>query len=181
MGSAFVLGVVAPDQTTAQHWLQAGETEIMCIEALLTEYKEDSVTHQLNTEASRKAVPVPHEVLDLIKRCNAISELTRGCFDISIGALKPLYRFKNQQFAMPEQSAVRQALRSVGYRHIIINDKENSVRFDTPGLRISFAAVGKGYASDRVRQIWRRMGVVSGFINASGDLASFGSRADGSP
>lgn len=181
MGSAFVLGVVAPDHTTAQHWLQAGVSEIMRIEALLTEFNDGSVTHVLNTEAAQRAVKVPAEVTALLKRCNAISDLTRGCFDISIGALKPLYRFRNEHFAMPQQGAVRQALNSVGYRHIILNEKENTVRFRVPGLRISFAAIGKGYASDSVRQMWRKMGVGSGFVNASGDLASFGSRADGSP
>jgi thiamine biosynthesis lipoprotein len=181
MGSAFVLGVVAADADAAERWLLAGEAEIMRIEALLTEFNEGSVTHHLNTGAGQREIEVPEEVIALIKRCNAISDLTSGCFDISIGALKPLYRFKNQQFAMPPQSEVRMAMRSVGYRHILLNERKNTVRFDVPGLRISFAAIGKGYASDRVRHMWRQMGVESGFVNASGDLATFGSRADGSP
>ena len=47
-------------------------------------------------------------------------------------------------------------------------------------MKLSFAAIGKGYASDRVKMIWQQMGVTSGYVNASGDLNAFGTKADGS-
>ncbi len=48
-------------------------------------------------------------------------------------------------------------------------------------MRISFAAIGKGYAADSVKQKWLNLGVRSGYVNASGDLAAFGHTAQHTP
>lgn len=39
---------------------------------------------------------------------------------------------------------------------------------------MSFAAIGKGYAADQVKKLWLALGVKSGYISASGDIAAFG-------
>jgi len=46
-------------------------------------------------------------------------------------------------------------------------------------MRISLAAIGKGYAADCVRKLWLNNGIEHGVINASGDLTSMGKRANG--
>ena len=48
-------------------------------------------------------------------------------------------------------------------------------------MRISFAAIGKGYAADRVKSLLVNKGIQSGVINASGDLTAWGRNEDGSP
>lgn len=41
-------------------------------------------------------------------------------------------------------------------------------------MRIGFAAIGKGYAADKVRSLWKAAGVPAGIVNASGDLTAWG-------
>jgi len=180
MGSKFELCVVHENEKRANELLDLGTNEIRRIERLLSEFLPDSETSKINQQAKLAPLSVHNECLGLMERCAAISRLTKGCFDISVSPLKKLYSFKNKQFELPHSDQIKKTLQVIGYQKIKLNKEKGSVLFSNPGLKISFAAIGKGYASDRVKQMWQKEGVSSGYINASGDLNAFGKKADGS-
>jgi thiamine biosynthesis lipoprotein len=171
MGSDFEL--IATD--AAPQRLQEGVEEIKRIEALLTEFNDTSVTAQLNAYAGISAVTVPAEVYQLIQRCLRLSAITQGAFDISAGALKRLFNFKQDHFQWPEKAAQAQALSQTGYQRITLLDN-NQVFLQQKGMRIGFGAIGKGYAADKVKALWMAAGADSGVINASGDLTAWGTK-----
>ncbi len=181
MGSAFQLAVVLDDETTANEMLNLGIDEIKRIEQLFSEFLPNSETSKINNNAYQEAVEISPECFDLIQRSLSISKLSKGCFDITVGPLKKIYNFKNQFFEMPTLETVSSALMKVGYQYIELKKKVNAptIRFKKLGMKISFAAIGKGYASDCVMKLWKEQNVKSGYVNASGDLAAFGKRADG--
>lgn len=174
MGCHFELGILSPDATKANKLLQDGIDEIRRIENLLTEFVPNSITGKLNSLAHKNKIPIPQEVFDLLVRCDRISRLTRGYFDITVGPLKRIYQFRNKEFKMPQKGLIQRTLKSVGYQKIQLNSKTLEVKFENEGMHISFAAIGKGYAADSVKKLWQSMGVASGYINASGDLTAFG-------
>jgi thiamine biosynthesis lipoprotein len=180
MGSDFELIVVAENEDTGSVLLNAGVDEIRRIEALLTEFKDSSQTSQLNQNAGLSPVLVNGEVYRLIQRCIHISSITQGAFDISAGAFKALYNFKNKQTALPTQEAIEQIMKAVGYKHIDLLE-DDRVFLRKPGMHIGFGAIGKGYAADKVKAFWQSKGVKSGVINASGDLTAWGLQPDGNP
>jgi thiamine biosynthesis lipoprotein len=153
--------------------------EIKRIEHLLSEFLPQSETSRLNSIPWDQPVSVDREFFDLVERSLHISRLTKGCFDITVGPIKKLYKFSNIEFVLPSEQQVREALRSVGYKFITLNRNNQEVYFGRHGLRISFSAIGKGYASDCVKKLWMKEGVQSGVINASGDLNAFGRKPDG--
>lgn len=180
MGTAFSLGVVAEDEQEARHWLKIGVDEIKRIEDLLSEYKTTSVTSKINAFAEKRPVSVDNETFALIERSVAISKLSKGDFDITVGPLKRLFNFKNTDFEMPSKGLIKKTLDSVGFQNISLNKEKLEVGFKVEAMKISFNAIGKGYASDKVKKLWKGHGVTSGFINASGDLTAFGQKPDGS-
>jgi thiamine biosynthesis lipoprotein len=147
----------------------------------LSEYRNHSDTAKINRTGSNEEVFVKKETIQLILRCKEISSLTNGSFDITMGKLKKLYNFNNQNNPFPSQIAINEALKTVGYDKIIINTKNSSINKLESNTNISFNAIGKGYAADCVKKIWLENGINSGFINASGDLCTFGVKADGNP
>lgn len=179
MGSSFELKIVSDREEVASENLQAGIEEIRRLETMLTEYSESSQTSWLNKQAGIRQVTVDGEVFQLLKRSQAISKLTQGAFDITAGPLKKIYRFNNSDFQMPDKAARKEALSKVGFQHISLR-ANNKVYLRKKGMHISFAAIGKGYAADRVRKLWQENGIRAGVINASGDLTVFGKRPDGS-
>ncbi len=179
MGSSFKLSVVENDPIRAEKLLQVGIDEIVRIEELLSEFKSTSEVSKINQSAGSETLKVNQECYALIERSLAISELTNGCFDITVGALKKIYDFKNAEFKMPSRVRINETLNRVGYKKVRLNPENRSLSFDHENLRISFAAIGKGYASDRVKAIWKQEGVFGGYVNASGDLNTFGCKPDG--
>lgn len=180
MGSDFELIATAHDELAANTFLEQGISEIKRLETLLTEFSDTSQTATINNSAGITDVQVDTEVYELVKRCKNISALTQGAFDISAGALKRLYNFKNAAFRMPDRKTVLQTLKSVGYKKIELKD-DNKVYLPAKGMRIGFGAIGKGYAADKVKSLWQAAGMTSGVINASGDLTVWGSQPDGFP
>ncbi len=179
MGSAFELIVVAESEAAAQHFVDAGVNEITRIENLLTEFKEGSETWRINHSTANIIENISPEVYQLIDRCLRISKITNGCFDITIGPLKKLYTFKRQQGTLPSPAEVANILPLVGSEKLKLLPGFALQKAAT-GMQLSFAAVGKGYAADCVRKIWKAMGCSGGVINASGDLCVVGRRSDGS-
>ena len=180
MGSHFSLGIVHENEIVANQLLSEGIEEIHRIEMLLSEFLADSDTSRINSYAFESSVKISTECFDLISRSLDISSLTWGAFDITVGPLKRIYSFKNEAFTMPEAALIRETKERVGFKKVKLNIPAQTVSFIKEGMRISFAAIGKGYASDMVKKMWLKKGVHSGFINASGDLNAFGRKADGS-
>lgn len=180
MGSQFELIVSCDSEIRAQQLLQLGIDEIKRIEDLFSEFRPDTDTAKINKSAGAYPVSTHPEVLALIERSLAISNLTQGAFDISMGPLKKIYKFKNEQFTFPDQTAIEEALALVGHHKISINRNDGNVFLPYAGMAISFAAIGKGYAADCVKRIWLQEGVTSGVISASGDLTTIGKKKDGS-
>jgi FAD:protein FMN transferase len=180
MGSEFELIVVEKDQETAGIRLNAAIEEIRRIENLLTEFSDSSETARLNKNAGINAVQVEAEVYQLIQRAVRISTLTQGAFDISSGVLKALYNFKQRGREIPSPEKISQALKCVGYRYIRLLPGHH-IFLAKPGMHIGFGAIGKGYAADKVKSLWKASGVGAGVINASGDLTAWGRQPDGSP
>lgn len=181
MGSAFELMVADDQEDFAQLMLEEGLNEIRRIENLLSEFLPASATSAINHYQGNSPLAIDPECFALIERCLGISRLTEGCFDITVSPLKKLYSFRNEAFTMPSRKLINETLEKVGFQKIELHKESNSISFSHPGVQVSFSAIGKGYASDRVKQLWLNKGVKSGYINASGDLNAFGSRHDGSP
>ena len=53
------------------------------------------------------------------------------------------------------------------------------ISFSDSLARIGFGAIGKGYAADHVKKLMEGYGLPGGVINASGDLTTWGTRANG--
>jgi thiamine biosynthesis lipoprotein len=180
MGSAFELIIRDTDKDRAEALLREGRNEIKRLENLLTEFDQNSCTSLLNANAGVRSVQVDTEVYQLIQRCIGLSNLTQGAFDISVGPLKKLYNFKNENFEFPEKSAVKKAVSLVGVQQISLLE-DNYIYLKKKGMHLSFAAIGKGYAADKVKKMWLERGVAHGVINASGDLSVIGKKSNDRP
>lgn len=180
MGSAFELIVVDADVVRGQQHLAAAVAEIRRIEALLTEFSDTSDTARLNAHAGRAPVMVAPETYALLERCRLLSEISQGAFDVSAGALKPLYDFRRGAAGFPDAAQLAAARQCVGYEQVELLP-DGRVFLRKAGMRIGFGAIGKGYAADRARALLEARGVQHGVVNASGDLTAWGRQADGTP
>ncbi len=182
MGNRFELTVIADDEIWAMDRIDAGIAEIRRIEKLLTTFQENSETSLINRNAGISPVEVSSETFDLIDRSARISRLTQGAFDITYGSIdKRLWNFDETMTALPDKDTARRMVRLIDYRNVLLDREQRTVYLKEKGIRIGFGGIGKGYAAERAKMIMMAMGVDSGIVNASGDLAIWGYQPDGSP
>ncbi len=178
MGSAFQFVVTAESDETGHCLLLECIQEVRRIENLITEFNENSETTQINSHAGIGPIQVSDEVFQLLLRCEKISKLTEGYFDITTGILKKLYNFRNTEFQMPLQKDIHKCLELTGYKKIRFL-KNGRVFLEKKGMHIGFGAIGKGYAAFKTMRLMQKKGVAGGVINASGDLCAWGTKHDG--
>ena len=182
MGNAFELTVVAEDEDWANEKLAMAVEEIRRIERLLTTFAPDSETNIINEHAGMVPVKVSAEILALIQRSLRISTVTDGAFDITYGSIdKQLWNFDKSMTSLPDEVTAKSMIRLINYKHVIIDPQEQTVMLKEKGMRIGFGGIGKGYAAEMAKALLKREGAQSGIVNASGDLATWGTQANGQP
>lgn len=181
MGCQFELGLMASDHNFAEQMLDVAYAELSRIESVFTEFDPASETSKVNRYAGGSSVVVSDEFFQLTQRALAIAKLTQGHFDLTTAALKKLYSFKKEGNHFPNFHTLQTALKSCGMDQLILDAANNTIRYKHNKTRINFAAIGKGYAADVVRRLWKHHGVLSGYINASGDLCAWGLNDIGKP
>ncbi|WP_027380713.1 FAD:protein FMN transferase [Chryseobacterium daeguense] len=182
MGNAFEITVVTDDEKIAQHHIDAAIEEIQRIEKLLTTFNEESQTNLINQNAGIQSVEVDWEVFDLIERSLRISNITDGYFDISYGGIdKSFWNFDQEMKQLPDPELIKKHLKLVNYKNILLNRENQTVFLKEKGMRIGFGGIGKGYAAEMAKRLLQKRGVISGIVNASGDLTTWGNQADGKP
>jgi thiamine biosynthesis lipoprotein len=180
MGNRFEISVAADSGDLAEAHIDSAVAEISRIEKLLTTFSDDSQTNEINRNAGVQPVKVDREVFDLIARSLKISNLTQGAFDITYGSIdKSLWNFDINMKQLPDAETARKSVRLINYRNVIMDAANTTVFLKEQGMRIGFGGIGKGYAADRAKQVLKERGVLSGVVNASGDLTTWGVQPDG--
>src|SRR5260221_761647 len=180
MGNRFEISVAADSADLADAHIDSAVAEISRIEKLLTTFSDDSQTNEINRNAGIQPVKVDQEVFDLIARSLKISSLTQGAFDITYGSIdKSLWNFDINMKQLPDVETARKSVRLINYRNVIMDVANTTVSLKEQGMRIGFGGIGKGYAADRSKQVLKERGVLSGVVNASGDLTTWGVQPDG--
>lgn len=180
MGNRFEITVSCETEVEGNQRIDAAYDLIAGIENQLTTYREGSDTFRINEAAGLFPVQVNRETFDLIERCQRLSELTQGAFDISYGSVdKSLWNFDTGMTRLPDSATARRMVRLINYRNIELDKSSHSVFLREKGMRIGFGGIGKGYAAEKTRTWLREQGVPAGIVNASGDLTTWGHQPDG--
>ncbi|MCF0054570.1 FAD:protein FMN transferase [Dyadobacter sp. CY356] len=181
MGNRFEISAAGNDESRANKIIDLGISEIQRIEKLLTTFSDSSQTQQINESAGFSEVHVDQEVFDLITRAIRISELTQGAFDLTYGSVdKSLWNFDQDMKSLPAPETAREMVRLINYKNIVLNAEKRTVFLKEKGMRIGFGGIGKGYAAEMAKAVMIKNGALSGVVNASGDLTTWGKQPGGS-
>lgn len=182
MGNNFTITVVADNESGAKKHIESAIAEIRRIEQLFTTFNSNSQTNLINENAGIQPVKVNREVFDLIERSIAISKITQGAFDITYGSIdKSLWNFDKTMTALPSPEQAKKMVHLIDYQKIVLDSDNTTIFLKEKGMRIGFGGIGKGYAAEKAKHLLIGKGVVSGIINASGDLTAWGTQPNGKP
>ena len=182
MGTVYTVKVVGPPAgVTAEALQQRVETILADINRTLSTYDPESELSRFNDNQSTAWVAVSLNLCRIIREAQAISPLTGGAFDVTIGPVVNLWGFGPPMTAdrLPSDEAVAAALARVGYPHLHTRDSPPALRKDRADLYIDVSAIAQGFAADRLAEYLESLGVGHYLVDTSGELRVKGRNAQG--
>lgn len=168
MGTTYSISVYASDSKQSDDAIEAAFSEVRRLDAMLSNYKADSELSTLNRKAASGPVKVSPELFQLLQICFHLSRESAGAFDITVGPLMKLWGFYRGEGHVPDPEAIAHVLEHVGYRNVVLDAEQGTVRFLKAGMELDPGGVGKGYAIDRMAAILAGRGIRSALLSAGG-------------
>jgi len=152
--------------------------EMQRINQDMSPYIKSSELYRINQLAAKQPVKISREMYDLIKRSFYFSGISHGAFDITFASIG--YRYDYRKHIKPSDAQIKASLKEINYRHIKLDPKHLTIRFDMPGVRIDLGGIAKGHAVDNSIALLQKCGIKDAMVTAGGDSRILGDH-DGRP
>lgn len=164
--------------TGAQTAAENASKAVSDVESQMSAYIDSSELARLNASSkSGASVKVSDELFDIIKTAYKFSEITGGLFDITIKPVTDLWAISTNP-RVPSNEEITQALDSVGYKNIVLNENEKTVTFLKDNVSLDLGAIAKGYAADKAVGVLANAGCKKALIDLGGNICLVGENLD---
>lgn len=171
MGSQLRVGAWTTDEARAVAAIEDIFKEFDRLEGLLSVWKDGSDVVRINRNAGLAPVRVSDDTIAVLQQAAEISELTRGKFDITFGALSDIWRFDHDQDnVVPDRQLIEIRLPRIDYRAVQVDATARTAFINKPNTQVHLGGIGKGYAVDRAIALLRAGGFADFIIQSGGDL-----------
>ncbi|HWI18264.1 MAG TPA: FAD:protein FMN transferase [Vicinamibacterales bacterium] len=171
MGSQLRLAAWTTDEARAVETFEQVFKEFDRLEALLSVWKDGSDAVRMNMNAGISPVAVSEDTITVLREAAAASELTRGKFDITFGALSDIWRFDHDQDnVIPDRQLIEPRLKRIDYRAVQVDGTARTAFINRPNMKVHLGGIGKGYAVDRAIAMFKARGYQDFLIQSGGDL-----------
>ena len=177
MGTLSHIKIIADSELQAIKALHAARQELKRLDALLSTYRNDSELSKINRLAAKRPIHISPDTYKLIKLSLKYSDLSNGAFDITVSPLIKLWKHSAEANQLPREKEILQAKSHIGYKKIILNETEHTIRFSERGISLTVDAIAKGFIIDYMLDaIKKTPGVRAALIEIGGEICCFGNR-----
>ncbi len=157
-GKEVEIAVWGIDERLAEGLLEDAYDEGRRLEKIFNLFDEGSALSALNR---KRRMDAPQELMAVLEAALGLCEKTGGRYDISLGRR---FLARKRGNPLPNLSCSWKDIRVVG----------RSVELLHPDALVDLGSIAKGYMADRMAEVLRSGGVLSGLIDARGDIRAFG-------
>lgn len=181
MGTTYNVMVVAdPGETLPQDLGETIAAWLAQVNQSMSTYLADSELSEVNAAAVGEWVSVSPMLAEVLEEARAISELSGGAFDVTVGPLVDLWGFGPVDTGdqVPSTTALSAARERVGFNHLRMRSEPPAIR-KLRDIRIDLSAIAKGFAADYASQQLKALGFENHLVEIGGDLLVSGHNATG--
>lgn len=162
-------------------------------EEILSSKLDSSEVAKMNQQSAHEGAvtEISSALGALLKDCLQMSADSDGAFDVTLGVLCKLWSLDEiaageKPAKVPSEDEIRDALSHCGWEKIALRE-ENAQAYALcleEGMALEMGSVGKGYALDRLRELWKSQEGArpyAGVVALGGSIWTFGEKADGTP
>ena len=162
---------------TAEDVVLNASAEVRRLDRLLSRTDENSMVSQMNA-AGGASVTVGEEICGLLSAAAKYTAETGGAFDITVAPVVSAWGFTTESRQVPAEEELKELLNGVGMDRVTVDGDTVTM---VPGTEIDLGAIAKGYASDRIAEIFQSGGLERGWAALGGNVLAWGCRPDGKP
>ena len=178
MGTTFSVTVVSDALAAVRVVsLQAAvESALADVDQRMSTYREDSELSRFNALRTADPFPVSHDILSVFQHARAISQVTGGAFDVTVGPMVDAWGFgpPGEPATFPTDVEIERLRGQVGYERLEIDPQHSTLRKTDPMLAADLSALAKGYGVDRVADTLVAEGLTSFLIEVGGEVRALG-------
>jgi thiamine biosynthesis lipoprotein len=156
----------------------AAEDELARLDALLSNYRPDSVLERFNSNTSVEPIELPTELVALLRLGKDVHEASAGCFDPTVRPLVQAWGFDTDRPAVPSTATLDDARALVGFEHLELVD-DTHARKAFPKLALDMASIGQGYSAQRLAAVLEAHGSTNYLAEIGGEIVARGAKPDG--
>ena len=143
----------------AEEMIDACYEEALRLHKIFNFYDSSSELSILNKTRSIKA---SNELFGVLKETLKYSKISQGLYDVSLGK-----HFLQRKLGKP--------LTAINCSFEDIELKDTIIRLNNPEVLVDLGSIAKGFIVDSMIAVMESHGLISGFIDARGDMRVFGS------
>ena len=111
---------------------------------------------------------IDNDLKNILSISGELYQKTNKHYDITIGALSDIWNFDNE--VVPSKGNIKIAMKNTDFSKLMIKD---NYLHKPEGMKINLGSLAKGFIIDEVVEYLKQQNVVSGFVNAGGDMRIF--------
>ena len=169
MSTTFEVYIFGENRAYAGEVSREGFELVDRIEQEISRFIGNSDTARIRALDTESSLVVGPEMFRCLEQCLQLHSETEGAFDIAVG---PLYQcwinHESKSLRAPSEGAVDAARQRSGLRDLSLDPETHRVSVDRSPLELDFGGFGKGYALDRMGELFREWGVESALLSAGG-------------
>ncbi|MGI9178083.1 MAG: FAD:protein FMN transferase [Pirellulales bacterium] len=151
------------------------------IDRATSTWRDDSDASRFNRAAAGEWIEGGPDLIAVLEVAARMHELSAGGFDVTAGPLVHLWKNDRQ----PSAAAIAAARGRVGMRMIDVRPatagRSAAVRKHVAGITLDLAAIGPGYAVDRIGARLVELGSEAHLVELGGEVRAWGTRTNGQP
>jgi thiamine biosynthesis lipoprotein len=181
LGTVITISVYdkAPSDAALEALLERCFLEIETVEARMSVNRADSEISAVNDAAGDAPIPVSEEFYRVVARAKAISEISGGAFDVTIGPVMALWKTDGVFARLPAAEEIEARLPLVGYEGIGLTTP-NEISLAERGMALDAGGIAKGYACDKAVAVLKEGGIEHAVLDFGGNVYVMGTKPDGS-
>ena len=159
-----------------------GTLEIQRLENIFSANIETSELSKINASAENGAtINVSPDFMNVLKKAKMVYDKSGGALDVTIGNPVSLWGIGTPNANVPKEIDIKNSLTHIGFDKLEIDEENSRIKILDPKCRLDFGAIAKGYAADRVIEIYKSMGIQDAVLSVGGNAYAIGKNPSNKP
>ncbi|WP_405231925.1 FAD:protein FMN transferase [Lentisalinibacter salinarum] len=173
MGTTYSVRIVdPPDELAIDEITRRIQLALEDVNRRMSTWRDDSEVSLFNAAPPGEWFPVSEDTAALVAMARAVSRMSSGAFDITVGPVVDLWGFGPDPVRVtpPEEAEIAAALARVGDGALESREEPPALRKTSADVAVDLSGIAKGHAVDRVAAVLEQAAIDNYLIEVGGEL-----------